>query len=72
MPVKDDVLTLSVARAAQMLGVDRRTYMKAAQAGELPLIRCANRMVVPRAAFMRLLGEGGEQVDGGDVIHCEE
>jgi len=43
------------ARAAALLGLSRNGGYQAAAAGTLPTIRVGRRILVPRAALMRLL-----------------
>ena len=51
-------LTISVGEAGQMLGISRNSAYKAVRAGEIPVIKLGNRLVVPLAAITRML-EGG-------------
>jgi excisionase family DNA binding protein len=53
MPVS--VLTFSVPEAGKMLGISRNQAYECARRGELPVIRLGNRLVVPKAALMRML-----------------
>jgi excisionase family DNA binding protein len=56
-PRDDDRLTYSLAEAAERLGISRWLAYEAAHRGELPVCRIGRRMVVPRAALLRLLDE---------------
>ena len=56
-PRDDDCLTYSLAEAAQRLGISRWLAYEAAHRGELPVCRIGRRMLVPRAALLRLLDE---------------
>jgi excisionase family DNA binding protein len=47
--------TVSVDRAAKILGIGRASCYKAITAGELPSIRIGKRIVVPTAVLQRLL-----------------
>lgn len=49
--------TISVERAAQLLGVSRGSAYKAAAAGDVPTIRVGRRMLVPTAELLRMLGQ---------------
>lgn len=49
--------TLTIEQAAQELGVSRQAGYGAAARGEIPTIRIGRRLLVPRAAFNRLLGQ---------------
>ena len=57
----DETLCISVAAAARMLGVSRNTGYEMARLGQLPTIRCGQRrLVVPKAALMKILQEVNE------------
>jgi excisionase family DNA binding protein len=56
-PREDDRLTYTLAEAAQQLGISRWLAYEAAHRGELPVCRIGRRMLVPRAALLRLLDE---------------
>ena len=54
-------LCISVPAAARMIGVSRNTGYEMARLGQLPTIRCGQRrLVVPKAALMKMLQEGNE------------
>jgi excisionase family DNA binding protein len=53
----DGRLAYSLAEAAQRLGISRWLAYEAAHRGELPVCRIGRRMLVPRAALLRLLDE---------------
>ncbi|WP_213737065.1 helix-turn-helix domain-containing protein [Bradyrhizobium sp. dw_411] len=46
---------LSVEEAGRKLGLGRAAAYAHAKAGHLPIIRLGNRMLVPKAAFAKLL-----------------
>jgi excisionase family DNA binding protein len=48
----------SVEQAAQKLGLDKKTVYDAIHDGDLPSIKVGRRILVPAAAFDRLLDEG--------------
>jgi excisionase family DNA binding protein len=50
-----DRLTWTIAEAAQLLGISRACAYEAAHRGELPVRVIGRRMLVPRAALLRLL-----------------
>lgn len=50
-------LTITVEEAGQMLGISRGLAYQMAREGRIPTIRFGKRMVVPRKAVDRLLGE---------------
>jgi excisionase family DNA binding protein len=56
-PPDEDRLTFTLAEAAQQLGISRWLAYEAAHRGELPVCRIGRRMLVPRAALLRLLDE---------------
>jgi excisionase family DNA binding protein len=53
----EDRLTYTLTEAAQQLGISRWLAYEAAHRGELPVCRIGRRMLVPRAALLRLLDE---------------
>ena len=53
----DSRLTYTLAEAASRLGISTSLAYEAAHRGELPVCRIGRRMVVPRAALLRLLGQ---------------
>jgi excisionase family DNA binding protein len=56
-PHDDGRLTYTLTEAAQRLGISRWLAYEAAHRGELPVCRIGRRMLVPRAALLRLLDE---------------
>jgi excisionase family DNA binding protein len=56
-PGDDDRLTYTLAEAAQQLGISRWLAYEAAHRGELPVCRIGRRILVPRAALLRLLDQ---------------
>jgi excisionase family DNA binding protein len=54
-------LTLTVEEAGKLLGISRGTAYQAASDGTIPTIRLARRLVVPRAALMRMLETAGQK-----------
>jgi excisionase family DNA binding protein len=53
----DDKLTYTLAEAASRLGISTWLAYEAAHRGELPVCRIGRRILVPRAALLRLLGQ---------------
>jgi excisionase family DNA binding protein len=51
----EERLTYTLTEAARRLGISRALAYEAAHRGELPICRIGRRMLVPRAALMRLL-----------------
>jgi excisionase family DNA binding protein len=56
-PHDDGRLTWTVTEAAKLLGISRACAYEAAHRGELPVRVIGRRMLVPRAALLRLLDE---------------
>lgn len=57
---EDERKTISVDEAAKRLGIGRNSAYEAAHRGELPVVKIGKRLLVPTAAFERLLaGEKG-------------
>jgi excisionase family DNA binding protein len=59
-PTRPERVTYSVETVAAMLGISRALAYQLVRSGDLPSIKLGRRVVVPRAAFLRLL-------DGGPV-----
>ena len=60
-------LCISVPAAARMLGVSRNTGYEIARLGQLPTIKCGRRrLVVPKAALMKMLQEANEPYEKGE------
>ena len=47
--------TLSIEEAAKALGIGRNQAYEAAHRGDIPIIKIGKRLLVPRAAFERML-----------------
>jgi excisionase family DNA binding protein len=54
----EERLTFTLNEAARRLGISRALAYEAARRGELPVCRIGRRMLIPRAALMRLLEDG--------------
>lgn len=52
--------TMTVPEAAEILGISRNAGYEAAARGDIPAIRIGKRLVVPIAAFNRLLEVKGK------------
>ncbi len=61
-------LTWTIEEAAKALGVGRGTAYELARTGQIPSLRLGRRLVVPRAALMKLL-EGQGTGDNDEVVH---
>lgn len=53
----DNKLTYTLAEAASRLGISTSLAYEAAHRGELQVCRIGRRILVPRAALLRLLGQ---------------
>jgi excisionase family DNA binding protein len=56
-PSRIELRTLSVDDVAKVLGVGRSAVYEAIHRGEIPALHFGRRIVVPRVALLRLLGE---------------
>ena len=54
----EERLTYTLTEAARRLGISRALAYEAAHRGELPVCRIGRRLLVPRAALVRLLEDG--------------
>lgn len=63
MSAKGERATLSVREAAQMLGIARNSAYQGILLGQIPHIKIGRRILVPKAALMKLL-------EGRDVPHA--
>ena len=52
---------LTVVEAAKELGISKGSAYEAARSGQIPTIRIGRRLIVPRAAFERMLEQAGER-----------
>lgn len=59
-------LTVTVDEAAHLLGIGRNSAYEAAHSGQLPTIRIGKRLLVPKVALRRLLGDDGVEPHGAD------
>ena len=55
MRPSDDRKTYDVEEAGRLLGIGRNQAYEAAKRGDFPTIRIGKRILVPKAAFDRLL-----------------
>jgi excisionase family DNA binding protein len=62
---RSERLVLSVAEAAEMLGISRTLAYDLVARGELPALRLGGRIVVLLRPLERLLGGGAAEVTGG-------
>ena len=53
------VLTVTVAEAAKLLGISRNSAYECVIRGEIPALRLGRRLVIPKAALDRMLSEAG-------------
>ena len=52
--------TLTIAEAAERLGIRRRLAYECARRGDIPVLRLGRKLVVPRVRLEELLANGGE------------
>lgn len=52
-----DRQTLTVEEAAKALGIGRNTAYEGVRTGTIPVVRIGRRMLVPRSALQKMLGE---------------
>ena len=60
MVTNDEPVVFTIDQAAKMLSIGRSTAYEGARTGDLPTIRIGRRLLVPRAALLRLLEEAGQ------------
>jgi excisionase family DNA binding protein len=53
----EERVTMTIEELAQRLGIGRNQAYEAARRGEVPTIKIGKRILVPIAAFNRMLGE---------------
>jgi excisionase family DNA binding protein len=58
---RGDVLAVSVAETARLLGLSREAAYQAVRRGQLPAVRIGRRILVPWAALEQLLQGGGSR-----------
>lgn len=56
--------TVTIERAAQVLGIGRGSAYEAARRGEIPVLRIGKRFVVPTAQLLALLGHDADDARG--------
>jgi excisionase family DNA binding protein len=67
MMADEERVTMTVPEAAKALGIGKNQGYEAARAGQIPTIRIGKRLLVPRAAFERLLEKGTSQSEARSV-----
>ena len=50
-----NALVFTVPQAGELLGISRNSAYEAAKVGTIPTVKIGGRMLVPRAALMRML-----------------
>jgi excisionase family DNA binding protein len=63
-PVSDDSFCYTVPEAAKKLRVSRNFGYELARTGKIPIVRLGKRMLVPKAAFHKMLGVSPENEAG--------
>lgn len=61
--MEEEKLTLTVVEAAHLLGISRGLTFEMVRIGKIPTIRFGRRLLVPRRALERVLGESGTAED---------
>ena len=59
-----ETLTLTVPEAAKALGISRGQAYQAVQQGEIPVIRIGRRLLVPKAALLKMVNQAGHAPGG--------
>ena len=59
--INEKKLCYTVPEAAQMLGFSRNFGYELARTGQIPILRFGTRMLVPKAAFDKMLGVSSEK-----------
>ena len=52
---------ITIMEAAKELGISKGSAYEAARSGQIPTIRIGRRLIVPRAAFDKMLEQAGER-----------
>lgn len=52
---KSNRATITLKEAAEICGVDRRTFAKGVEEGSVPSIRLGRRIIIPKMPFIKLL-----------------
>jgi len=59
---------LTVERAAELLGISRRSAYRAAAAGQLPSLRLGRRLLIPTGQLLDLLGIAQQQAPVKEAV----
>ena len=62
-------LCMTIPEAAKVLGLSRNFGYELARRGEIPVMRFGKRIVVPKAAFERMLGLTSERKATNERTH---
>ena len=62
-------LCYTVPEVAEMLGISKNHAYEMARCGEIPVLRLGGRIVVPKAAFDRMLGLTFEREAANERTH---
>ena len=63
MQPNDQAAVYTIEEAARLLGIGRSSAYAAARRGEIPTIPIGRRLLVPQAAFERLLQPANDRSD---------
>ena len=55
--MEEKKLTLTIEETAKLLGIGRQLAYDRVKTGEIPVVRVGRRLLVPRRALEKLLGE---------------
>ncbi len=66
-PTAEARLTLTVEEAASLLGISRAFAYESVRRGDIPSIKIGRRVLVPKAALNRMVGEAGPPADEGST-----
>ena len=60
-------LTLTVEEARQMLGLSRGAMYQAVKSGQVPAIKIGRRLLIPKAAFEKMLSAASSTMSNGSA-----
>lgn len=64
MGIGNNRAVYTVMEAAALLGLGRNSTYERINRGEIPSIRLGKRLLVPKAALERMLGDAGARISG--------
>ena len=69
MKNNEDRLCLSIPETARMLGISRGLAYELARSGQIPVLRLGKRLLVPKIALERMLGQTETPGDKREASH---